>query len=244
MLNLNPQGQRRHFTDDDLRKDIESGIKISEIAKKYGVTVQAIYSRQKNLNISTTAALVGPAESARFVKRQIDAMEELTRSLERVDLLMDACDEWLRDPENPERYTVEPRASEIHVVYYEYGTDGKRSKVKKPLDELLKIVDKVFETEAVESKHADPRELVLKTAQEVRQTVGAAADLAEKVLNARAMEAFRAALLAEISKVSPEVAANIAEAIRRSLLLHNALGGHETLQPDSSRVVGASDLNA
>src|SRR4051812_3064907 len=34
----------------------------------------------------------------------------LHRCLERVNLLFDACDRWLRDPEDPSRYDVGPRA--------------------------------------------------------------------------------------------------------------------------------------
>lgn len=38
----------------------------------------------------------------------IDVMEELTRYFRRVNLLLDACDRWLRDPDDPTQYEIGP----------------------------------------------------------------------------------------------------------------------------------------
>ena len=44
-------------------------------------------------------------------------MAELRRCFERVNLLFDACDRWLRDADDPSRYDIGPRAAEVLVTY-------------------------------------------------------------------------------------------------------------------------------
>lgn len=226
-----PSGRSRKVTDEQLRADMQSGLKAVQIATKYGVTEGAISRRLKRLDAATTAVAVAPEESRRYVHRSIDAMGELTDSLHHVKKLMAACDEWLTDADDPEKYDIGPRSDEIHVTYYEVLTNDQRKKVKKPLSELVRIVEQRFEVDSVESKHADPRELILKTAQEVRATISTASELAQTILNIRAMNAFRDALLAEIAKVEPDVASRIAEAVRRSHLLHAAAEGLGSVPP-------------
>jgi len=100
----------------------------------------------------------------------LDVMEELRRCFQRVNLLFDACDRWLRDADDPTRYDIGPRAGDILVTYEEPGADGKPVRRKEALDRLLARVEaagKGLTVERWESKHADPRELVLKTAQQL-----------------------------------------------------------------------------
>ena len=103
----------------------------------------------------------------------LEVMDELRRCFERVNLLFDACDRWLRDADDPTRYDIGPRAEELRVTYEEErsGPAGKRSIVRRKatLAELLAEVNgsdssPVRTVTMVETKHADPRELVLKTA--------------------------------------------------------------------------------
>src|SRR5687768_16826632 len=64
-------------------------------------------------------------------------MAELRRCLGRVNLLFDACDRWLRDPEHPEQYDVGPRASDVTVTYTESTGGGKPVRKRAKLSELL-----------------------------------------------------------------------------------------------------------
>jgi len=98
----------------------------------------------------------------------LDVMEELRRCFQRVNLLFDACDRWLRDADDPTRYDIGPRAGDILVTYAEPGADGKPVRRKVSLDRLLARLDASGATvERWESKHADPRDLVLKAAQQL-----------------------------------------------------------------------------
>lgn len=225
------------LTDELLRDEIGSGLKPAQIARKYSISRQAVSARVKRMQLSTTGlAVVAPDESRDFVNRQLDAMEELTRSFGHVKLLSEACDRWLRDAKDPERYDIGPRGEEVMVTYWELS-DGSDSsdgsddgpqivKAKASLQELIARVEKHgLCTVRSETKIADPRHLILSTAQEIRQTVQLGVQLAQMLADARAMESFRAALLAEIAKVDPEIAKAVAEAVRRFLILRAAADG-------------------
>ena len=104
-------------------------------------------------------------------RRELDLRAELARCFHSVNLLFTACDAWLRDPEDPEAYTVEPRAGEVTVVYDEILSDGRKRRGRAKLQTLLNNVNKKRaeksqpEIDLVEAKYADPRKLVLLTAQ-------------------------------------------------------------------------------
>ncbi|HTE19109.1 MAG TPA: hypothetical protein VK689_12100 [Armatimonadota bacterium] len=238
MDSSSPRGRRREFTDAQLRADVQDDLKAAQIAEKYGVTTQAVYRRLHRLQLSTTAAAVAPQESERYVSRTLDAMAELLDSLSYVRLLRDALDEWLRDANHPDQYDVGPRATEIHVQYLvKVPTDSsyRLEKRKATLSRLLSAVGEIddeevhYETLGAESKYADPRELILKTCQEARATVGAAADLARFLGEARRMEEFREEMLAAIGEASPEVQRAITERLRSRLVLHAAVRGPDAL---------------
>lgn len=98
----------------------------------------------------------------------LDVMDELTRCFQRVNLLFDACDRWLRDADDPTRYDIGPRAGDILVTYEQPGRDGKPIRRKEALDRLLTRVEAAgVALERWDTKYADPRELVLKTAQQL-----------------------------------------------------------------------------
>lgn len=105
------------------------------------------------------------AAGNREVVRQVNVLEELTRCSERVTLLSDACDRWLRDPADPERYDVGPRAEDVQVTYTVPGEGGRPARKKEALSVLLARVEARqpgLIVEKGEYKHADPRELLLK----------------------------------------------------------------------------------
>ena len=68
-------------------------------------------------------------------------MAELESTLRGVNKLFAACDDWLTDPEDPERYDLGPRAEELLVHCWRTGEDGERVRAKAPLSELLRRVE-------------------------------------------------------------------------------------------------------
>jgi hypothetical protein len=238
-----PRGKARKFTDQQLRDALQAGITPADFARQVGCSRQAVNLRVKQLELTTAAAAVAPLESQRFIRHNLGVMEQLSKNLVRANLLMDACDEWLRDAEDESRYNLEARSGEIDVTYkVEVRTDnGYRTlKRKKKLDELLGLLEgtdddgaRFVGVEKGEYKHADPRELILKTQAETRQTAGLIIEAMQRVTNARIMDEFRQACVEEIGKESPDCAQRIAERLQRAIVLHAAFAGPGAL-PDRS----------
>jgi hypothetical protein len=132
------------------------------IAERFGVSATALL-RHKEDHIP---AHLAQSKEAEEVARADNLTAELRRIMARVNLLFDACDRYLRDPENPEQYDIGPRAEDIKVTYLEPVDDDKVVRRKARLSELLpKVEQQGLMVTLIEVKHADPRELILKTSQ-------------------------------------------------------------------------------
>jgi hypothetical protein len=145
------------------------------IATRFGVSTGALqrHSREHIPRLLLRAREATEAADAERLRAELD------RCFERVNLLFDACDRWLRDPDDPERYDVGPRAEEMRVSYAD--ADGSRHKAT--LAELLSRVEggAGVDVAMVETKHADPRELILKTAARLQPQIELLAKLVSEL---------------------------------------------------------------
>src|SRR5689334_22486843 len=112
---------KRKITDEQLRAELNSGASVPEIAEKYGISRQTLYGRCQGLNLTTAdRVLNGPTEAQRYVNASLNVLEQLDRGCRMVNKLMDAYSEWLTDAENPDKYDIGPRSSEVMVTYTEF----------------------------------------------------------------------------------------------------------------------------
>lgn len=135
---------------------------LRDIAERYGTSKTAL-QRHKADHIP---AALAKAQQAQAEAEAINVLDELKQMAERVRLLYDACDRWLRDPDDAQRYTLDARASEVTVIYDEqHSPDEKPKRKRATLSTLLdRIEDKLGVTVVMtERRMADPRELILKT---------------------------------------------------------------------------------
>jgi hypothetical protein len=144
-----------------------NAVPLRTIAVQHGVSKSALV-RHNAEHIPPAVAAVQEAADA---VRAIDIMAELTRCVARVNKLFDACDRWLTDPDTPAQYEIGPRAEDVAVTYTTAGPDGKAFRQKTRLSALLERVeaqlsdsDTQVRVQWAEVKQADPRELILKTA--------------------------------------------------------------------------------
>ncbi len=159
------------------------------------------------------------AHAAQRAVDDLDIRAQLRRHTERVNLLSDACDAWLRDPDDPSRYTLDPRAEDLMVLYEDLtdrtrGGDPKRKRAT--LADLLERVSSLdIAVQVVERKHADPRELVLKTADAAKAQMTLLVTVLDKLHSQQQVEAFRAAVLAAIDEAAPDVRDRIIEKLQQ-----------------------------
>ena len=154
-----------------------NGESLREIAIRFAVSAHAL-NRHK---LSHLPQSLLKAEAAREEAQAGNVMAELQRCFERINLLFDACDRWLRDPEDPTRYDIGPRANELMVTYTITGEEGKPVRRKAPLQRLLDIVGERHSVLGWETKQADPRELVLKTAGQLQGQIELLAELTKEL---------------------------------------------------------------
>ncbi len=168
---------------------------IPRISAVYRVSEDAL-TRHKRAHIPALLARAQAAETAHGAAlaeqvadqeaaadaAAVDVMAELHRCLVRVNLLFDACDRWLRDPDNPEQYDVGPRAEDVTVTYWAPGPTGRPIRKKAKLSRLLaRLEDAGTDVDHGETRHADPRDLLLKTADRLQASLELLARLTKQL---------------------------------------------------------------
>ena len=152
----------RHAQREEIDRAIARGVSFRTIANQFNAGESSLKRHQQCI---AEAFLAAQKEQNYRTARNIDA--ELEKAFQFVDKMMRACDRWLADPDDPEEYTLEPRAGDIDVIYKEQcGTDADGKPVYKnkraALSELLaKVEGGGYLVQSAETTHSDPRKLML-----------------------------------------------------------------------------------
>lgn len=134
-----------------------------EISALYGVSMSAL-SRYLRDHLVKRAAI---AEEKRVERDGRTILEQLDGVMGRMTRMYDACHEYLKDPNDPDKYFLGPRAEEVEIVTYGYDENGRPTRQEKhQLDTLLKQIESA-DRQVVSLRHTgtDPRLLILKTAE-------------------------------------------------------------------------------
>jgi hypothetical protein len=107
---------------------------------------------------------------------RLDVTRIFHRNVQRLGKAQDAADEWLTDPEDPERYFLGARAEEVTIVYEatepdENARSGFRTVRRKA--KLHVLLDGIQERHGIrvtgfETKFSDPRDYLLKSSEQLR----------------------------------------------------------------------------
>ncbi len=171
-------------------------------------------------------------QEARGHEHALDVMTELGRCFTRVNLLFDACHAWLLDPEDPTRYFLGPRADDVQVIYWGRDSNGQAVTKKAPLSEILARVENAgVRVERWEAKYADPRELALKVAAQLKGQTELLAKLMgdlqqEGVINIAVHPEWVKVRATLIGALAPFPEARVAVAESLVALEREAVGGH------------------
>ena len=133
------------------------------IARQYNLTNASIARYVQGKFYPTVAR----EEAKRDERMSKNIMARLEAVMHRMQKLYDACDEYLTDPENPEKYNLDPRAWEMDVIYTAED-DGMMTKRKATLQSILdKIAGEGYQPIEIVIKTTDPRKLIIDTAKAI-----------------------------------------------------------------------------
>jgi len=173
--------QERHSIDTAL---VKASDPYRTIAAQYGLSHQSLLRHKADHLLPEIVA----AWQAERQQNGLDLAEEVRGWMDTITKLLRACDAWLTDPDDPTRYDLNPRASEI-MVTYEMTTEGpggrplvvrRKARLQALLGALPRVRDGLTVT-AVESKAEDPRKLLLATSKTLEGHMRLIAEIAGKI---------------------------------------------------------------
>lgn len=160
-----------HPQRDQIIKDILAQKTYNEIKKKYGLN---------SVNVIKTFVanrLVYPAAQA-SKREQEDSRDFLMGKLDEIQdyltKLINACDEWLTDPNDKDKYFLGDRADELTVVWLEEQANGKIAKKRDTLQHLLDVslnTERGKALQYVQTGRTDTRKLMLESLRVAQQQI-------------------------------------------------------------------------
>jgi hypothetical protein len=143
---------------------LASGQANRAIACQFGVNREAV-RRHKNDHLPD---LLAEAFKAHREAKAGEIRAEVSKIANRIKKLLDACDDYLADPDDPDKYYIGPRAEDVTVTYTEPAgdEDEKPQRRKAPLTALIARIEHTTGVGVLswESKHTDPRDVLVKAA--------------------------------------------------------------------------------
>jgi hypothetical protein len=134
---------------------------LRDIGGLYGISKSAI---QRYLTRQLQAQAVAVAEK-RGAEQGSALLERVEETMTRMQKLYAACDEYLTDPDNPDKYTLMPRAWEWEVIWLDHDANGRTRERKDKLQTLLnRLREGGYVPLQTEFKVSDPRKLIIDTA--------------------------------------------------------------------------------
>ena len=191
-----------------------------DIAKKFNLTKTTLHTYMKNALIPRAAEI-----KAQELKTGEDLLTELENIKAKAYKMLDACDVYLEDPENPGKYYLGPQAHEIRITYKEpiEGDNGKTIWITKKADlqELINLHVAGMEVTNILIKHADPRKLLLEATKQLYGAVELTGEIISKIksrninmINAPVFIELQQILLTVVSKY-PDIRREIATGIAK-----------------------------
>lgn len=192
---------------------VEGKSSLRTIAKQFDINHVCV-SRYLNERLSTQAAAVAQQRAESEGSALIDKLLERDK---RVEKMLDACDKYLQDPNNPGEYDLFPRAWEIDVTYRTVEDSTGHMITRK--ESLQSLIDKMdgqgYQPWEIKYRHADPRKLLLEASRDLRATLELQAKLAGKLADVTINMTFNQywtkikAIIMDATKGHPEVRAAI-----------------------------------
>lgn len=155
----------KHEHVDIINKMLLDGTAYREITDIFSISRQAL-DRHRHKHIPEV--LVRSYRARDTVTPDV-LMKQLHEAQERIMKLSDACDDYLRDPDDPDKYRLYTRGADIWISYTVEQADGTVDYRKgKLLDLLSKLEDKGVRVFEYRIRGTDPAELAVRASKELR----------------------------------------------------------------------------
>lgn len=154
----------KHKRTSEINKAIADGQSYRAIALRFGFSHTSVQRHIENCLELEFGVIVQEAKT----EQSFDFANELHSLYGRSLKMFDAFDRWLRDPDNPDEYNIDPRDDEMTIVYLDH-TDhdqhGNPKQKKDTLRRLLREINANLDKEGIQvmSKAVDNRKLYLDT---------------------------------------------------------------------------------
>lgn len=142
------------------------GQPLRSIAQKYAISEHALGRHKRNPKCLGTALEI--ARTTKTIKAALVTQDEVRDLFAFAKKMRDSLDEWLTDPDNQHKYTLDLRADETSIIYKEIidYTEKGRPIYEKRREKLQQLLDRVkagtsYEITLVEGKRSDPRKLII-----------------------------------------------------------------------------------
>jgi hypothetical protein len=160
-------GRARYASSVELHKDREKidkalikGESQASIAKRFGISKASV----QRYMVKKLGPKIASAEARRQLREGDSLLDEVEDIYHRMNRLLKAAEEYLQDPEDPEKLIISPQAGELQIIYHELDKDlGRKVRRKASLQELIDTAlgDKNIIALEVKSKITDPRQTMV-----------------------------------------------------------------------------------
>lgn len=142
------QHPQRKEIDARLARIAETAESIRSIAAAFGITPDSLTRHHKAHLPKALAVVAARHAELKEETKEMDILASLGRAAEKAERMLEACDSWLRDPEDPRRYTLVPRSTEVEVVWNE-GDVRRKEKLGRILERVEQVAMGYVPREAV-----------------------------------------------------------------------------------------------
>ena len=151
----------------DILKMVVESTPYSEIARTYGYDKDTVARFIKDKLYKDVAK----GFSRKRQKLTADFMTTMEYQQEKCQKVIEACHEWLLKPGRSGKYTLDPRADEITVIYKTVEVDEATGKEKETRKEcsLQELIDGHQDIVSLKYKYSDPRALIVSALAEARK---------------------------------------------------------------------------
>jgi hypothetical protein len=154
-----------HPKKDEIERRLAQGDTILSISQQYGISRPALSKHKAN----RLPDKVVKAVQNRDITDAQELLNIILKAVRHMETMADSCDDYLLDPDNPDRYYMGPRAHEVDVIWEEPvetpSGDYKYLRRRNTLQELLDKLSMSGDIISMKSQHTDPRILLIRSAE-------------------------------------------------------------------------------